>query len=174
MTGEHFVSGDDIILQTVLGSCISVCLYSDVSPIGGMNHFMLPDGTVSDFVSDSGRYGVYSMELLINDLMKAGVPRASLKAKVFGGGSIQELAGRKPVGEQNISFAFKFLEVEKIPIESHSVGGDIGRKIMFFIRSQCVLLKKIEKSESELVIAHQDKERTPVKEILPKPDITYF
>src|SRR5262245_23557968 len=69
LPGEFFVSDDDIVIATTLGSCIAACLWDRERRIGGMNHFMLPDG-------DSGRYGSYAMELLINQLMKRGASRS--------------------------------------------------------------------------------------------------
>ncbi|HEV3020464.1 MAG TPA: chemoreceptor glutamine deamidase CheD, partial [Burkholderiaceae bacterium] len=86
LPGEYFVSGDDIVLSTVLGSCVSACMWDRVSQVGGMNHFMLP-GEVgraeADPVGLAGRYGVFAMEQLINELIKRGARKANLEAKLF-------------------------------------------------------------------------------------------
>jgi chemotaxis receptor (MCP) glutamine deamidase CheD len=78
-----------MMIVTVLGSCVSACIRDRVSGMGGMNHFMLPDGGGDDGspVSASARYGTYAMEVLINEVLKAGARRENLEAKVFGGGA---------------------------------------------------------------------------------------
>ncbi|HEY1072308.1 chemotaxis protein CheD, partial [Brevundimonas sp.] len=84
--GEHYVTSDpDVVLSTVLGSCVAMCLRDPVAGVGGMNHFLLPEGAGAG--TDAGRrYGAYAMELLINDVLKAGGRRDRLQAKLFGGG----------------------------------------------------------------------------------------
>ena len=44
LPGEFFVFDEDILIMTTLGSCIAACLWDRDKKIGGMNHFMLPDG----------------------------------------------------------------------------------------------------------------------------------
>ncbi len=151
--GEWYVSGEDLIISTVLGSCVSVALYNSELKIGGINHFMLPkhahdkpagndNETSGGFYVGSAKYGVYAMELLINALIKAGVPRASLRAKVFGGSRVLGQFGLTGnISRQNSDFAFRFLRDEKIPIDAYSVGGLLPRRIYFFPRTSKVLLK---------------------------------
>lgn len=88
--GEHYSSDEDIIISTILGSCIAVALYDPDNRQGGLNHFMLPGELQSRqfFLEESGRYGMFAMELLINDLIKRGARKSNLKAKVFGGGHV--------------------------------------------------------------------------------------
>ena len=145
--GEFLATGDDIIISTVLGSCVAVVLRDEKAGFGGLNHFMLPENfdRGDHFVSRSAKYGMYAMELLINDLLKAGCRRDRLTAKVFGGGS---LLGKGPdrmnkVPRSNIEFAFDYLKTERIPVASSDVGGTAARKILFFVRSGKVLLKRI-------------------------------
>src|SRR5450756_2861267 len=78
MPGEYYVDNEELLVMTTLGSCIAACLYDRQARIGGMNHFMLPEGS-----GDSGRYGSYAMELLINEMMKRGATRMTMEAKVF-------------------------------------------------------------------------------------------
>src|SRR5688572_27285611 len=87
LPGEYFVTNGDKMIVTVLGSCVAVCLRDKVIGIGGMNHFLLPsDGADGPgLLTESARYGVYAMELLINHLLKMGASRARMEAKVFGG-----------------------------------------------------------------------------------------
>ena len=88
LPGEYFVFNEDILIMTTLGSCIAACLWDRQAKVGGMNHFMLPDGAGQDSTNSSGRYGSFAMELLINEMMKMGAQRSSMEAKVFGGGQV--------------------------------------------------------------------------------------
>lgn len=176
--GEFYVSEKDIIIQTVLGSCISVCLFSDFSPYSGMNHFMLPGNLCRSDIANcgSGRYGMYAMELLINSLMKLGVKKNALKAKVFGGGNVLDLKNvKKTVGENNVAFINSFLEKENIPIISSHIGGDYARKIFFFVESKKVLLKKIDKSKAfQTIKEEKDYEKALIEEDKKKTNIILF
>lgn len=85
--GECYVTNDRFVeYSTVLGSCVAVCLYEPDAMVGGMNHFLLP-GSLEDATGDM-KYGAYSMELLINGLLKLGADRFKLEAKIFGGSHI--------------------------------------------------------------------------------------
>jgi chemotaxis protein CheD len=124
------------------------------SGMGGMNHFMLPGGKdpVSLYDEQAGRYGVTAMELLINSLMKHGVDRKKIKAKVFGGGHIVLFPKEKVescIGQQNIDFVFRYLEAEKIPVIAHDVGGFGGRRVFYFPWDGRVLVSRLKKPEAE-------------------------
>lgn len=151
--GEFF-AGSEYILHTVLGTCIAVVLMPEQGGSGGMNHFMLPGGVerLSLYDDQAGRYGVTAMELLINELMKQGIERKKLRAKVFGGGHVilfPREKGENTIGQQNIDFVFRFLEAEKIPILSHDVGGFGGRRVYFFPKEGKVLVSRLKKPEAE-------------------------
>lgn len=153
--GEYFATAEDTIISTVLGSCVAVGLYDAEAKVGGLNHFMLAhDYGKSDLVrSPDARYGMYAMELLINDLMKLGARRAALGAKVFGGGAVLrfEGGGVSKIPGGNIDFAFEYLDKEGIPLLASDVGGKEPRKIFFFARTGKVLLKRIGGPLVELV-----------------------
>jgi chemotaxis protein CheD len=145
--GEYFATRDDTILSTVLGSCIAVGIFDPESRLGGLNHFMLPGELGESGIerSPNAKYGMYAMELLINDLMKLGARRSALKAKVFGGGSVLRFdgGGGSKIPRGNIDFAFEYLAKEGIPVLASDVGGNEPRKIFFFARTGKVLLKRI-------------------------------
>ena len=101
LPGEYFVTGENMVICTVLGSCIAACLWDRTLNLGGMNHFMLPDGDSSD---SSGRYGSYAMELLINEMIKLGARRETMQAKIFGGGQVMANFTTMNVGERNTEF----------------------------------------------------------------------
>lgn len=130
--GEWKVSRDpNVVLCTVLGSCVAACLRDPVAGVGGMNHFLLP-GSVETLAQggDVSRYGVHLMELLINGLLKEGARRDRLEAKVFGGA--KTIASFSNIGQQNVDFAMKFLKDEGINVVSSSTGGEVGRKVEFW------------------------------------------
>lgn len=142
LPGEYFVHNEDMVLVTVLGSCIAACLWDRQARIGGMNHFMLPDSGSSG-ADTSGRYGVYAMELLINELIKRGARKGNLEAKVFGGGKVMQGFATLGVGEQNAEFVTRFLNTERIPILSKDVLDIYPRKVCFFPASGRALVKKL-------------------------------
>jgi chemotaxis protein CheD len=143
--GAFYSSREDIVISTLLGSCIAVALYDTNVPIGGLNHFMLPSPKpiASPLLSDSAKYGIMAMELLINDMLKQGGAKGRMRAKVFGGSTVLQL-DRQPtydIPKKNIEFVFDFLQNERIPIDSYSVGGTRSRKIYFFPRTTKVLMR---------------------------------
>lgn len=144
LPGEYYATKDDLMITTLLGSCIAVCLYDSKAKVGGMNHFLLPDGGDSgDLLSSSGRYGVYAMELLINRIVKLGGTRKHLRAKVFGGGNVIKSMTHSKVGDQNVSFVMGFLKNEGIPIDAKDVLDIYPRKVNFFPFTGRVMMKKL-------------------------------
>lgn len=126
--GQYRVSRDpNEILSTVLGSCVACCLRDPVSGVGGMNHYLLPG---EDSSGDSMKYGVNSMELLINGLLQQGAIRSRLEAKLFGGASV--VKGLSDIGAKNAEFAHRFLRSEGIPCVGESLGGLAARRVKFW------------------------------------------
>lgn len=128
--GEHHVTDDpSVMLTTILGSCVALCLRDPVARVGGMNHFLLPDGDAGGL--DAGRrYGAYAMEVLINDCLKAGARRDRLEAKLFGGGRMFD--SLRDVGRANAEFAERFLRDEAIPVVGGSLRGAGGRRVQYW------------------------------------------
>ncbi len=144
--GDHFISNENIIIQTLLGSCISVCLYSDDNDFIGMNHFMLPGKVSPDnfHQTDYGRYGMYAMDKLIGNFIERGVQKEKLKAKTFGGANIINFVNKsESISSYNIKFIINYLDRENIPIISSHLGGNKPRKILFFSSTKKVLLKEM-------------------------------
>ncbi len=145
LPGEYYVTASDMLVVTVLGSCVSACIRDTYSGIGGMNHFMLPDGGGdggSPF-SSSARYGTFAMELLINQLLKLGAKRPFLEAKVFGGGKVLQGVHQAKVGERNSEFVESFLATEGIRITARDLLDIYPRKVYFFPQSGKVMVKKL-------------------------------
>lgn len=131
MEGQYVVSDDpDLVLTTVLGSCVAACLRDPVARIGGMNHFLLPGDGDRLKSRDAERYGVHLMELLVNGLMSRGAQRGRLEAKLFGGA--KTIFKSSDIGEMNGAFAEHFLKNEGISIIGGSLGGKQGRRVEFW------------------------------------------
>jgi len=142
---ELFVSKTPYQINTILGSCVSVCLYDPILNIGGMNHFMLPYWNGQGLASP--KYGNIAIEKLLNKVISLGANRNNLKAKVFGGGEVIEThVVQFHIGLRNIEVAKNTLEELKIPIISSSVGGKLGRKIEFITHTAEVRQKYVQKS----------------------------
>lgn len=145
LPGEYFVAQEDLVIQTVLGSCIAACIWDSRLRIGGMNHFMLPEGGGDT----SGRYGSYAMELLINELVKMGSSRDYMQAKVFGGGAVIAGMTSMNVGERNTKFVLDYLATERIPIVSKDVMDIYPRKVVFFPVTGKAMVKRLAHAHPE-------------------------
>jgi chemotaxis protein CheD len=159
LPGEYFFTGKDMLIVTVLGSCVAACIRDRVSGVGGMNHFMLPDGgsDTDSPVSASMRYGTYAMEVLINDLLKAGAKRENLEAKVFGGGKVLRGFVAMNVGERNSQFVVEYLKAENIRLVAEDLNDIHPRKVYFFPRTGKVLVRKLKQlNNNTLVNRDQD------------------
>lgn len=145
LPGEFFVTSQDMLIVTVLGSCVSACIRDPYTGIGGMNHFMLPEQRQDEgsLLSASARYGTYAMEVLINSILKAGGRRDRLEAKVFGGGRVLQNFLVSNIGEQNARFVKDFLLLENIPIIAQDLLDIYPRKVYFFPQSGRVMVRKL-------------------------------
>jgi chemotaxis protein CheD len=127
--GDFVVTDDpEVMLTTILGSCVAGCLRDPVAGVGGMNHFLLPDG--HNGAGDGLRYGVQAMELLINGLLRRGGRRERLEAKLFGGGRL--LDGLTDIGQQNAAFAERFMRDEGVRVVGASLRGDHARRVQYW------------------------------------------
>ena len=152
LPGEYFVTNENVMLITVLGSCIAACLWDSRVGVGGMNHFMLPEGDSSDM---SGRYGSYAMELLINEMMKLGARREFLQAKIFGGGRVISSFTNLNVGERNTEFVRDYLRTERIPVVSEDVLDIFPRKVVFFGTSGKAMVKRLAHTQTDAIAAQE-------------------
>ena len=145
LPGEYYVTDKDMLLVTVLGSCVAACIRDCQSGIGGMNHFMLPEGggDAGSPLNASARYGTYAMEILINQLLKLGARRSNLEAKVFGGGNVLDGLTVANVGQRNADFVLKFLQIEKIRVVAQDLVDVFPRKVYFFPKDNKVMVKKL-------------------------------
>jgi len=144
LVGSIFAPPDRHLVTTVLGSCVSVCLWDAVHRRGGINHFMLPlwngDGLASP------KYGNIAIAKLIAKLGELGSAKRDLRAKIFGGGVVLNMTSPfMNIGERNIQLAEDILKAEQISIISADTGGRLGRKLIFDTESGAVFVKKLTK-----------------------------
>jgi chemotaxis protein CheD len=154
LPGEYYVTARDMMIVTVLGSCVCACIRDKVSGIGGMNHFMLPDNNAdqSNPLGESARYGSYAMEVLVNELQKMGAKRSNLEAKVFGGGAVLRGFTVSNVGERNAEFVLRYLKTENIHIAAQDLLDIYPRKVYFFPKNGLVRVKKLRTVHNDTIV----------------------
>jgi chemotaxis protein CheD len=176
LPGEYYFTGKPMVIVTVLGSCVAACIRDRVSGIGGMNHFMLPDGggDPSSPMSASMRYGAYAMEVLINQILKAGARRENLEAKVFGGGNVLRGFTAMNVGERNAQFVRDFLRTEKIQIVAEDLNDVHPRKVYFFPDTGKVLVKKLKQLNNYTLVKREQDYASRLKSNEVSGDVDLF
>jgi chemotaxis protein CheD len=167
LPGEYYFTHQDMMITTVLGSCVSACIRDHATGIGGMNHFMLADGggDSDSPVSASMRYGTYAMEILINEILKAGAKRENLEAKVFGGGAVLRGFNTMNVGERNAKFVREYLRMENIRIVAEDLNDIWPRKVNYFPRTGKVMVKKLKQIDP----ANDDYEKKYAAKLAARP-----
>jgi chemotaxis protein CheD len=159
LPADYYVTRDVVALVTVLGSCVSACLRDGTAGVGGMNHFLLPDGDCADAPA---RYGTNAMELLVNGLLAAGASRQRLEAKVFGGGNVLKSFSSQPVGTRNAQFVIDYLATEGIPVLSSDLMGPHPRKIWFFPSSGRVVVRRLPSTSDARVRSEEQRYRARI------------
>ena len=174
--GELCVSREPVVIQTLLGSCVSACLFDPGAGVGGMNHIFLPGDPDLARYDKSTRFGINAMELLINEIMKRGGDRARLRAKVFGGGHVlQTLPAKDSTGAKNIQFVLGFLAREAIPIVARDVGGHDTRVLQFHTDTGEVFLRRVRNVDvNKILDAEARLGRKAREEMERDTDITLF
>ena len=168
--GQYYVSTQEEVIITVLGSCVSACIWDELFAIGGMNHFMLPlktsvgsDAWEQSVVNTATRYGNFAMEHLINDIVSHGGVKENLRVKIFGGGKVLDIG--TDIGARNIEFVREYLHLEKLNLVAEDVGSNSPRRIHFYPMSGKVMVKKLRQTSavisSETEYA-QDIQREPL------------
>ncbi len=145
LPGQYHAASGPGSISTVLGSCVSTCLWDPVTRVAGMNHFMLPGETGASRSpwGASASLGVYAMEVVINDMVRLGADRRRLVAKVFGGARVLHGFDTLDVGAKNSEFVLDFLREENIQLLAQDLLGVCPRKLHFFPESGKVRMRKL-------------------------------
>ncbi len=157
--GEFYVTNQEEVIVTVLGSCISVCLTDRKNRIGGMNHFMLPvnakdNQSWREVNSLSARYGNFAMEFLINNIIRNGGERRYLEAKLFGGARV--IARMSDVGEKNIAFIRQYTASEALKVIAEDMGGERPRKLVYNPLTGAVRLKMLKTLQNDTLVQREN------------------
>jgi chemotaxis protein CheD len=162
--GEYYATSRDMLLVTVLGSCVCACLRDRANGVAGLNHFMLPDKSHDAEAGPIGlpaRYGAYAMEALINEMLKLGAQRRYIEAKVFGGADVLHgLGGGMHVGRRNAEFIQRYLHAEGINMVAHDLLGHQPRKVYFFCSTGKVMVKRIKSLNNDTLLQREFEYRT--------------
>lgn len=155
--GGVFASREPAVVRTLLGSCVAACLYDPVAGVGGMNHFLLPEGPAHD-ARETTRYGVHAMEVLINELMHRGADRRRLRAKAFGASeAIRHVVLSREVQRRNAGFIRDFLAVEGIPLENALLGGPRPLEVLFATDSGKAFVRALTLPSTETLASDEDR-----------------
>jgi chemotaxis protein CheD len=179
LPGQYYVTRSEEVIVTVLGSCVSACIRDRIFGIGGMNHFMLPNGSATQSKSwcnelddDAARYGVYAMELLINDVLKNGGHRQNLEVKITGGGRM--LANMSDIGRRNIDFVNKFLTTEGLKVVAEDLGDIYPRKVCYFPNTGRLRVKKLRTMHNGAILQREEVYRQDLHKQVPRGDVEIF
>ncbi|MGZ0080772.1 chemoreceptor glutamine deamidase CheD [Methylomonas sp. YC3] len=169
MPGDYYVTKQDEMITTVLGSCVAACIRDVVTGVGGMNHFMLPETSKNRLnardeavVGNASRYGNYAMEHLINAILQNGGKRKNLEVKLFGGGKIIATLG--DVGARNIQFVLDYVDTEALNLVSHDLGDIYPRKVNFFPHTGRVRMKKIKDLHNQTIFLREKQYSSSIKD----------
>jgi len=176
LPGGYYVTKRDMMIVTVLGSCVSACIRDRQTGIGGMNHFMLPfsDADASNPLSQSARYGAYAMEILINHVLKLGARRSCLEAKLFGGGNVMQGFTVNKIGMRNAEFALNYLKIEQIPLISQDLLDIHPRKVYYFPKTGRVLVKKLRNLHNATISGREQQYQQRIVVEKPGDDVELF
>ena len=160
LPGEYYYTPKDMLIVTVLGSCVSACIRDPMRGIGGMNHFMLPASQREDDdrwrhgqMDAAARYGNYAMELLINTILKHGGNRAHLEVKIVGGGRI--LTHMTDIGQRNITFVREYLRIEGLQVIAEDVGDIHPRKVYYRPSLGKVRMQKLRALRNDTIVRRE-------------------
>lgn len=176
LPGEYYVTIDGTMIVTVLGSCVSACIMDRKVGIAGMNHFLLPTDSTNDsnIISESARYGVYAMELLINHMLKLGATRENLEAKVFGGGNVLRGLTQNAVGERNAEFVMDYLRAEHIPVLATDLLDQYPRKVYLMSDTGEVKVRKLKSLHNSTIMDRESEYRMKIKSTSHTGDVDLF
>ena len=173
--GEYFVSHKPVVVSTLLGSCVAVCMRDPYAGVGGMNHFMLPapgHSASSGAWSVKTRYGSYAMETLINGIMKDGGHRNRLEVKVFGGAKLYEGGG--DIGAMNSQWVLEYLDREGLRPIASDLGRDYARSVYYYTDTGRVLMKSGDSVERGRTVEAEKVFTALYGPYTPKSDATLF
>ena len=157
MPGEYFVTSRDIMIVTVLGSCVSACIRDKVNGVGGMNHFMLPDTAKQPHTAGAlpARFGEYAMDILIRRILRAGGRHENLEAKLFGAGNVLHQLTHADIGRKNADFVRTYLARAQIPVIADDLLDRYPSRVHYFPHTGVALVKKLTRLENDTIFVRE-------------------
>jgi chemotaxis protein CheD len=143
--GEGGVFDRPVRVETVLGSCVAVTLHCPVLRVGAAFHAFMPyrdQGAGGGPLPEEYRFVDAAVETVWRQLARLGTLAGRVQAKVFGGAS-GLVPAEMGVGLRNVRAAFEALALCGIRVAASSVGGDVGRRLVFFPASGDVLVRRL-------------------------------
>jgi chemotaxis protein CheD len=171
-SGDCYVTAEaGEMMVTILGSCIAACIRDPIAKVGGMNHFLLPGEDKNAL--ESLRFGAFSMEQLINEILKLGGKKERLEVKIFGGANV--IKSSALIGTKNIEFVKGFLKDESLKISVEDVGEDMPRRVHYYPDSGRVMMRKLRRKEDKKIVDEElEYEHQLEKEIKMKKKVELF
>lgn len=166
LPGEYYVTERNMMIVTVLGTCVCTCVRDRTKGIGGMNHFMLANKGQDAGKQESQvvNYGRYAMETLISQLLRVGAQRKHLEAKIFGGASLLQYSSGNDTGKLTSDFLQKYLRSEHLKLAAKSMGGSYPRKVYYFPRTGLVMVKRLLKANNNTILEREREYRLRLDE----------
>ena len=179
LPGEYYVTTEQEMITTVLGSCIAACIRDKVFGVGGMNHFMLPEHSDNHRgawehtkANAATRFGTYAMEHLVNDILKQGGRRENLEVKLFGGGQVLRISSN--IGGKNAAFAESYVRAEGLNLAAIDVEGPWPRKVNYYPKTGKVMLKKLAAMHNDTIVRREEQYMHSIEEQPMETDIDLF
>jgi len=154
--GEFAVVADseNIAFKTLLGSCVAIMFYDKQMKIKGMNHFLLP---ATENSNEDMKYGLYSVEAMLNEMYKLGCNKSNMAAKISGGADIMNIGSlSKSIGHRNVEFAHTFCRSEGFRIISDHTRGNDGRVILMANHFE-TFIKNVDNNNTSKEVAKEEK-----------------
>jgi len=146
--GELIFSRKPIVVKTVLGSCVAVCMHDKKLKYGGMCHYLLPVSPSEMY--NSTKYGNIAIYTLISKFIKNGSNKGDLVATIAGGAFIifdeREIFF---IGDKNIDVALEILKKEDIKIKQMYTGGDHGKRVIYNTATNKIIVENLENIKLE-------------------------
>jgi len=179
LLGDCYVTCENEMITTLLGSCLSACIRDAETGVGGMNHFMLPRTESTKLqrqtdlvISQALRYGNYAMEYLINTILSYGGKRKNLEVKLFGGGKI--IASLGDIGEKNIQFMLDYINTEALHLIAQDLGDIYPRKVNYYPLTGRARVKKIKNLQEAQIMAEETQYQKRINHEPVEGDIEFF
>lgn len=136
------------LITTVLGSCVSVCLWDERTHAGAMNHYIMPAGDGTEMPHP--RYGDFALLTITERMLSLGCRVHDMVAGIYGGAEIDSDLSSLSAGRRNVEVAFTFLQQAGISILDAKVGGSLGRWICFDTRTGHVKVRDLDPRSDEM------------------------